>query len=72
MTLVGRGRSVQDHHRGIDLGNSILAQMEQYPPAIRFGAAGDSFLRVQIDLGTRQLTLQRYPDAAASYSAVAH
>lgn len=63
--------SVQDHRRGIDLGNSILAQMEQYPPAIRFGAAGDSFLRVQVNLGNGQLTLQRYADAAASYSAAA-
>jgi tetratricopeptide (TPR) repeat protein len=61
--------SVQDHRRGIDLGKSILAQMEQYPPEIRFGVAGNSFLRMLGELGEQQTTLQRYADAEASYEA---
>jgi tetratricopeptide (TPR) repeat protein len=63
--------SVQDHHRRIELGQSILAQMEHYPAEVRFGAAASSFLRVMGELGRRQMTLKRYDEAAASYQAAA-
>jgi tetratricopeptide (TPR) repeat protein len=62
--------SVQDHRRGIDLGQSILAQMEQYPPESRFGAAGASFLRVLSDLGQQQAEMKRYSEAEISFQTV--
>ena len=63
--------STQDHQRGIELGKSILAQMDDYPPAQRFGTAASGFLRVIGELGRRQMTLKRYADVAANYQAAA-
>jgi tetratricopeptide (TPR) repeat protein len=62
---------VQDHQHGIELGKRIMEQAAHFPPETRFGVAGDSFLRVLVELGTRQMKMQRYTDAAANYEAAA-
>ena len=59
--------STQDHQRGIELGQSILAQMEHYTSEMRFGAAASSFLRVQVELGERQANQKQFGEAEASY-----
>ena len=59
--------STQDHQRGIELGQSILAQMEHYTSEMRFGAAASSFLRVQVELGERQANQKQFGEAEANY-----
>ena len=63
--------SVQDHQHGIELGKRIMEQAAHFPPETRFGVAGDSFLRVLVELGTRHMRIQRYTDAVANYEAAA-
>ncbi|MFZ4657342.1 MAG: tetratricopeptide repeat protein [Caldilineaceae bacterium] len=58
--------SVQDRRCGIDLGERVLGQMEEYPPEVRFGAAGTSYLFVLNQLGKWQLAVKRYTDAKSS------
>jgi hypothetical protein len=59
--------TVQDHNRGLELGEFILARMEGYPPESLSGPLGTEFGTVLDKLAYRQLELRRYAAAEASY-----
>ncbi|MEM7537288.1 MAG: CHAT domain-containing protein, partial [Chloroflexota bacterium] len=59
--------TMQDHQRGVALGESILAAWGMRPAETLDDDQRFDLLRVLSDLGQRQMTLQHYADAQAAY-----
>ena len=59
---------VQDHARGVELGELILKGLDDYPKEALTGAFGaDSVIVIGREIGTRYLELHRYKEANAAY-----
>ena len=59
--------TTQDHQRGLELGEAILASMETYPEEILKGQFGVDFVAIIDGIAMRQFFLKRYDSAEASY-----
>jgi len=59
--------TIQDHHRGLELGEAVLVSIESYTKEILEGELGLDFVSIIDDIATRQLKLKRYDFAEASY-----
>ncbi|MBI1294697.1 tetratricopeptide repeat protein [bacterium] len=57
----------QAHHKGIELGLSLLKTLETIPAAELSNALRFDLLRISGDVGRRQRTVQAYADSAATY-----
>jgi tetratricopeptide (TPR) repeat protein len=57
----------RDERRGLELGETVLARLEDYPAAILSGELGAEFVGVLDNIARRQLGLRRYSAAEASY-----
>ncbi len=59
--------TTQDQRRGLDLGQTVLNHLEDYPADTLSGQLGPEFVRVIHDIATGQLKLKQYAAAEASY-----
>ena len=67
LTLTFYINTIQDHRKGLELGEAILASMETYPEEILKGQLGIEFVSIIDGIATQQLLLKRYDSAEASY-----
>ncbi|MEW6349111.1 MAG: tetratricopeptide repeat protein, partial [Thermodesulfobacteriota bacterium] len=65
--LSGYLDTTQDHRRGLELGETVLARLEAYPPDVLSGRLGAEFVGVLGSIAKRQLKTQQYAAAEASY-----
>jgi len=59
--------TTQDHHRGLELGETVLVRLEDYPNEILEGPLGAGLVGVIDEIGSRQLNLKLYTAAKVSY-----
>jgi tetratricopeptide (TPR) repeat protein len=59
--------TIQDHHRGLELGEAVLVSIESYPEEILKGKLGFEFVGTIDEIANRQLLLKRHDSAEASY-----
>ncbi len=59
--------AVQDHRRGLELGQRVVARLENYPADKLAGQLGVEFVSVLDGIAKHQLLLKRYPAAEESY-----
>jgi tetratricopeptide (TPR) repeat protein len=59
--------ATQDHRRGLELGEMVLAGLEKYPSEILAGRLGEEFVVVIESLARLQFSLKQYTSAWASY-----
>ncbi len=59
--------AAQDQRRGLELGQSVLARLEQYPPETLVGQLGAEFASVLDFIASRQLLSQQCALAEATY-----
>lgn len=59
--------ATQDHHRGLELGKTVLGQLEEYSPAKLAGPLGYDLIGTIASIAQRQLSLKRYPEAEELY-----
>lgn len=65
--LSGYLDATQDHGRGLELGERVLAELQRYPAEALAGELGAEFVGVIDDIARRTLSLKRYAEAEASY-----
>ncbi|HMB08669.1 MAG TPA: tetratricopeptide repeat protein [Isosphaeraceae bacterium] len=58
---------MQDHRRGLELGEAVLGRLAEYPEDKLAGPLGAEFVGVLHDIAGRQLSLKQYADAEKSY-----
>lgn len=59
--------ATQDHRRALELGQTVLARLEDYPAEALVGQSGAEFVSVLDDIARHQLLLEQYGAAEASY-----
>jgi len=59
--------TTQDHARGLELGQQVLARMEQYPPQTLRGQVGAGFVGVIDEIAKRFLLSKQYTEAEQAY-----
>lgn len=60
-------RTTQDQERGLDLGKTVLAGLEQYPSEVLVGKLSLEFGGILYEIGEHQLSLKQYAAAEATY-----
>ncbi len=65
--LSGYLDTTQDQKRGLELGETVLSRLEDYPEESLAGQLGAEFVGVIDDIASRQLLLKQYERAQSSY-----
>jgi tetratricopeptide (TPR) repeat protein len=67
LALSGYLEATQDHQQALELGQTVLARLEDYPAETLTGQLGAEFVAVLDAIARPQLTLKQYDVAEASY-----
>ncbi len=62
--------AMQDHSRGLELGQEVLKRLETYPSDILTGRLGAQFVRIIGVIANQQFTLRQYASAEVSYQRI--